>query len=326
MLGPTRLLMLISGLAIVTAACGGAVPTATPTTIIAVPPASPTPVPTVVSIQLTPTPMSVPPTARPDLPSPTPTQPPTPVAASPTPPAIPTPTASPAPTQAAATPTSAPPTSVPTPTQPLGKPGSVTIVASLDNTLYQSNIGGNSNGAGESLFTGVTNGGETRRAVLAFDLTGKVPKGARITKATLTLDMTKTTSGPEKAELHKLLADWGEGSSDANAQEGQGTSAAPNDATWIHRFFDKEKWAKEGGDFAVSTSAQTTVGNNARYTWGPTPEMTADVQSWVDDPSKNFGWILLGNERSSPTTKRFSSRQNANESGRPMLTVEFTAP
>jgi len=49
-------------------------------------------------------------------------------------------------------------------------------------------------------------------------------------------------------ELHKLLADWGEGTSQATGEEGQGAPATPNDATWRHRFFDTIFWTNEGGD------------------------------------------------------------------------------
>ena len=37
--------------------------------------------------------------------------------------------------------------------------------------------------------------------------------------------------------------------------------------------------------------------------------MLADVQKWLDDPSSNFGWLLLGDETKSRTTKRFDSSE-----------------
>jgi hypothetical protein len=51
--------------------------------------------------------------------------------------------------------------------------------------------------------------------------------------------------------------------------------------------------------------------------------MVADVQSWVDNPSSNFGWLLLGNEASAPTAKSFDSRESGNG---PVLVVTFNAP
>ena len=52
--------------------------------------------------------------------------------------------------------------------------------------------------------------------------------------------------------------------------------------------------------------------------------MVADVQSWLDNPSTNFGWLLVGNEALSETSKRFDSRENAIADNRPLLTVNFT--
>ena len=53
--------------------------------------------------------------------------------------------------------------------------------------------------------------------------------------------------------------------------------------------------------------------------------MLADVQGWLDDPSTNFGWLLLGNESGTRTTKRFDSKDNPTEANRPALTIEFTS-
>ena len=51
----------------------------------------------------------------------------------------------------------------------------------------------------------------------------------------------------------------------------------------------------------------------------------ADVQSWLDSPAANFGWLLLGNESISQTTKRFDSKDNEGEANRPVLAVEYQA-
>ena len=51
-----------------------------------------------------------------------------------------------------------------------------------------------------------------------------------------------------------------------------------------------------------------------------------DVQGWLDNPSSNFGWLLQGNESTSPTTKRFDTKENGTVANRPMLTVNYTPP
>jgi len=52
-----------------------------------------------------------------------------------------------------------------------------------------------------------------------------------------------------------------------------------------------------------------------------------DVQSWLDSPSTNFGWLVKNvNEDDVPTAKRFDSRQNAVPSERPILRIFFDPP
>ena len=57
-----------------------------------------------------------------------------------------------------------------------------------------------------------------------------------------------------------MLADWGEGTSVAPGEEGDGAPATTNDATWRHRFFDTIFWTTEGGDFSGTVSASQSVG------------------------------------------------------------------
>ncbi len=50
--------------------------------------------------------------------------------------------------------------------------------------------------------------------------------------------------------------------------------------------------------------------------------MVSDVQSWLDNPAGNFGWLVLGDESASPTSKRFDTRESTTP---PVLTIEYTA-
>ena len=85
---------------------------------------------------------------------------------------------------------------------------------------------------------------ELRRGVLAFDIAGNIPPGSTITAVSLSVNMSRTpTNTAYVVELHKLLADWGEGTSIAPGEEGDGAPATPNDATWRHRFFDTIFWS-----------------------------------------------------------------------------------
>jgi hypothetical protein len=194
-----------------------------------------------------------------------------------------------------------------------------------DNTLYEFDAveGDVSNALGQHFFAGETGTGELRRGVFAFDIAGNVPAGSTILGVTLSLNMSRTPTGTARTvELHKLLADWGEGTSVAPGEEGEGAPATPNDATWRHRFFDTIFWTTEGGDFSATVSASQSVGAVGVYTWSSS-QMRADVQSWLDDPASNFGWLVLGDESEIATAKRFDTRESASP---PVLTIQFRPP
>jgi hypothetical protein len=198
----------------------------------------------------------------------------------------------------------------------------INITPSKDNTLYEYDPadGDTSNALGLHFFAGETAMGELRRGVLAFDIAGHIPPGSTIIAVTLSLNMSRTPlDDPRTIELHKLLADWGEGTSMAPGEEGDGAPATPNDATWRHRFFDTIFWTNEGGDFAATVSATQSVGPLGQYTWS-SAQMIADVQSWLDNPGSSFGWLVLGDESTILTSKRFDTRESASP---PVLTIQY---
>lgn len=196
----------------------------------------------------------------------------------------------------------------------------ITLTPARDATLYEDAGGDRANGAGQHLFIGRTNQAERRRALFRFDIAGNVPGGAIVTGVTLTLNLSKTASGSRTASLHRVLADWGEGVADASGQEGSGAAAEAGDATWIHSFFDTAAWDLPGGDYAVSPSASRDVAGTGSYAWS-SAAMAADVQAWLDEPSTNSGWVLLGDETVDGTAKRFDSREHPTAAFRPQLTV-----
>ena len=197
----------------------------------------------------------------------------------------------------------------------------INLIPSEDNTLYEYDPaeGDHSNGAGFHFFAGENGMGELRRGVLAFDIAGTIPAGSTITAVSLTMNMSMTPAGALTVELHKLLADWGEGTSHAPMGEGDGAPATPNDATWRHRFFDTIFWTMQGGDFSATVSASQSVGGVGQYTWS-SAQMVADVQLWLDSPTSNFGWLVLGDETASATAKRFDTRESASP---PVLTIQY---
>ena len=215
---------------------------------------------------------------------------------------------------------------------------SMTFTPSRDNTLFgpfqlaagpgkigQSGTLALSNGAGESLFVGMTLSNGARRGLIAFDVSS-IPAGSTVTQVDLTMTMDMGVGGSQSIALHEVLADWGEGASNSGFPGGGGAPAQPGDATWLDRFFGLvgATWASPGGDFDPSVSAQTPVDASGTYSWSSTAALVADVQSWVDAPASNYGWILIGNEALTMTAKRFASRERSVAAQVPMLTVQFT--
>lgn len=187
------------------------------------------------------------------------------------------------------------------------------ITAFKDATLYESPDGDLANGSGDHIFAGrVSNNGNNmlRRGLMAFDLeSAGIPAGATITEATLNLSVSRArTAAPDTVmALHTVSKDWGEGVSDAMGEEGQGIASTRNDATWQHTFWNFQMWENLGGDFNPQPSATATVGTVGTTATWTSPQLAADVQSWLDNPTTNFGWMLLGDEETDGSTRRFWS-------------------
>jgi hypothetical protein len=207
----------------------------------------------------------------------------------------------------------------------------VQLQPNQDNTLYQDVTGSISNGSGQHLFAGSTNTGEIRRGLIQFDM-NQIPSGATITHVELTMFCSQSSAGagPQTFTLRRVSAPWGEGSSDAPGNEGSGTAATVGDATWtcsVHNGVGgcMFSWVSAGGDFTSTVSSSQVVdAENMSYTWPSTSQFVADVQDMLDNPGNNFGWVIVGNESATQTTKRFDSQENPTSENRPVLRVYFT--
>ena len=201
-----------------------------------------------------------------------------------------------------------------------------------DNTLFEDAQGRFSNGAGQYLFMGRTGGDNgidrlLRRALLRFDLSA-IPQGSEISSVELQLTIDKVPGGSTGgiSTLHRLLGDWGEGTSNAPGPEGQGTGAASGDATWVHTFFATNTWNAAGGDFIATASQSANFSASPQtLTFLSSTQLLADVSAWVNDPAANFGWILLGDEPAVQNARRLLSREHADSLNRPRLMVDYTA-
>jgi len=186
--------------------------------------------------------------------------------------------------------------------------GMATLISQEDNTIYSES--GSLSDARGYLYAGRTGnyGPYIRRALIGFNVSASLPAGAQVQSAKLKLQLNKI--GPSGAgtqlALHKLTETWGEGTSQ-NLSGGTGAAATINDATWTQRFFNILAWSSPGGVFAPSASA-TAVAAFGPVTFNTNAQMVSDVQSWLNTPANNAGWILRGDEVTDESACRFDSR------------------
>ncbi len=207
----------------------------------------------------------------------------------------------------------------------------LSVTAAQDTSIYfgTPDAPTRADGAGDFLWLSVTAEGLGRRLLLKFDVSA-IPAGSVVKQATLTLYESMSRDNHD-VSVHRLLAAWGEGASNAGGS-GAGAPAMAGDATWLHRFFPATFWGTAGGDFDPVASAVRLVDfPNTYYSWsaalpgagGPVPRLVQDVQVWVDAPSANHGWILIGKETGEKNAKRFESRNTPVVEARPRLTVVY---
>jgi hypothetical protein len=198
---------------------------------------------------------------------------------------------------------------------------------SKDATVIESPKGEWANSEGQTIFVGRTGQPQNskRRGLIAFDLAA-IPPRSRILSVTLTMNVQISANGPQPStvNLYRVSRSWSEGTT--VSQGGRGGESQPGDVTWIHSLYPTRRWARRGGDYLRISSAKTAVAAAGAYTWNSTPRLVADVQSWVNSPRRNFGWILIGDESQEATAKVFHSSEGTEEASRPQLTVTYRPP
>ena len=196
----------------------------------------------------------------------------------------------------------------------------VELTADRDNSLFEAEDF--SNGADPALFAGNTGSGAKRRALLHFDVSGRIPPGARVDSVTLTLQVTNSPNDfSQPFSLHRVRGDWGEGSSITSG--GSGAPAQLGDATWRDAFYPGRRWSSPGGDFDLAPSATRMVEGLGSYTWHGLG-LTRDVREWLSQPDSNEGWLLHGEETVLQTARRFGSRESGEAYSRPTITIYYT--
>jgi hypothetical protein len=141
--------------------------------------------------------------------------------------------------------------------------------------------------------------------LLYWDLTS-IPAGSRVSAVDITLNITNGSS--HIFNFFEAQRDWVEG-----------------EATWIN-YASGQSWQLAGGDGSGdrgSTVLASLSGTKGLKTIALNPEGVAVVQSWLDNPASNHGFIVL-NYASASDGLDFSSRENRTAANRPKLTVTYS--
>ena len=198
----------------------------------------------------------------------------------------------------------------------------ISIPASADTTLNERGPD-NSMGGTNVLQAGTDGGNFHRRGLIRFDVAANVPAGATIDSATLSLFATANNpSSHWPHELFRVLVPWGEG---AGVGLPTGQPAQNGDATWNSNQHNVNQWSLPGGlaasDYAAApSSSQFIAGANSYQFEG----LAADVQSMLDNPAANHGWILISQGQGTTNTSRQFEARETTAGHPPMLTIEYT--
>ena len=212
----------------------------------------------------------------------------------------------------------------------------VTIFPSADATLIELKPTNSLGGAGW-ISAGITQNGNTNRALIKFDVAAAVPAGSTIIDIGVKVWVTRTPvdgNADSLFSLRRMLRPWNEGAAlpEDPLYPGLGAPAQPGDATWTHASWGTNAWTVPGGqqgvDFAAGFSA--SAGIAGKKTDGYLFEsggMIADVQLWLDHPEQNFGWMLKTEEEESIfTARRFGSRELEDPFESPQLIITYLPP
>src|SRR5690349_14369786 len=134
---------------------------------------------------------------------------------------------------------------------------------------------------------------EIRRTLLRFDLS-QVPAGAVVNSATLNMTVVMVPLSPVNStfDIRRVLQTWSEGGVSWNSRSGAGTPWQVPGATG-------------SADSSSTPSSFVAVGsaNFTTYTFPAMSGLVADVQGWINNPSSNFGWLLISENEISPRSE-----------------------
>ncbi len=186
--------------------------------------------------------------------------------------------------------------------------GTVNLTSIADNDIWKGATNANY-GSCNIIFL---DGNFVNRSLLKFDLSG-IPSNATITSATLSLVKTGGSNSATNVNVHRITADWAEGSGPCS-----GSSGVSN----YNKRLSGTNWGTAGGDYDSTVEAVTSVGGNATYSWS----INNLVQNWVNGTDANYGLLLKYATEGFSNQKTFGSREHNTASNQPKLSVTYTVP
>jgi hypothetical protein len=209
------------------------------------------------------------------------------------------------------------------------------MVAPSGDTFINSVSPDGNNGASPSIFTGTDGHAGLMRGLVRFDLPSELQ--GRVTVTSVQLSMTvellpNGTVGAAVETLQSLTQPWVQGNGvggNGSFTTGQGCGGSIFGATWNQSSCAAgTNWVTPGGAVSATISGQVNTagvpaGGVVVWDSAANPLMNADLQSWIDSPSSNFGWrISSSTEGTIAAAQRFFSTEAG--ASAPALTVTYS--
>jgi len=161
-----------------------------------------------------------------------------------------------------------------------------------------------------------------RRSFIKFDLSYITPANVNVTAAYLKLSFSSSPDiqGTTTITAYAAAKNWQEGGAPCTGTADVGVSWADYDGS--------NTWDTAGGDYSAVACSDTKEISGSPYDF--TLTITADtVESWINDPSANYGMILKASNESSPGVDNYirpASSEHATSGVRPELTIYYSLP
>lgn len=173
------------------------------------------------------------------------------------------------------------------------------------------NLGGQSDLPAGTL--GANAGRMRSRVLVRFDL-GGFPAGLQVETAFVRWEVTREPVVPPVARfgLHRVLVGWEEGRGTGGLPGGE--AALAGESTWGSKAYGTLNWSEPGMglgvDYQAIPDATEEVSGQGMYEFEVGAQGVATIQGWIEDPSRNHGWLLRTEDESvARSARRWGSRE-----------------